>query len=457
MTEMQSLDGPSAGFEKVAGFSRSLTFDALPAQVQGYAALYLLDLIGVYTAALPLDAGRIARNHAARHWAAGQDAPRARLLLDGRETSLPGFAFATGTQIDNLDAHDGWQPSKGHAGAALFPALAAFAQDKADLKGQEALTALVLGYEVAYRASVALHATVPDYHTSGAWNALGAALIGARLRGSTDETLRQALGIAEYHGPRSQMMREIANPTMLHDGSGIGGAIGVQSLLLAEEGFTGAPAATVEFADAAFAWADLGARWLTTEQYIKPYPVCRWAHAPIDAVLGLRARHAIDWRAIERVEIASFAYAANLYQQVPKSSPMAQYSLAWPVAFALVRGRVDVEAVLEESFADPGLIAMTARVSASVDDALEADYPAQRQARATIFLRDGRRYESPVTKASGGPEPAPREEEIREKFSLYATPVLGAERAKAIETAVLRLTEAESRFGEVLELLIGTS
>ena len=32
------------------------------------------------------------------------------------------------------------------------------------------------------------------------------------------EQLRHALGIAEYHGPRSQMMREIANPSMLHDG-----------------------------------------------------------------------------------------------------------------------------------------------------------------------------------------------------------------------------------------------
>jgi hypothetical protein len=69
---------------------------------------------------------------------------------------------------------------------------------------------------------------VSDYHTSGAWNALGVAALGCRLRACPD-TLRHALGIAEYHGPRSQMMREIANPTMLHDGSGMGALVGMMA------------------------------------------------------------------------------------------------------------------------------------------------------------------------------------------------------------------------------------
>ena len=42
------------------------------------------------------------------------------------------------------------------------------------ITGNELLTLLVVGYEVAIRAGIALHATAPDYHTSGAWNALGA-------------------------------------------------------------------------------------------------------------------------------------------------------------------------------------------------------------------------------------------------------------------------------------------
>ncbi|WP_224380148.1 hypothetical protein [Roseovarius carneus] len=67
-----------------------------------------------------------------------------------------------------------------------------------------------------------MHASVADYHTSGAWNGLGVAALACRLRGADAGVLRHALGIAEYHGPRSQMMREIDNPTMLHDRSGMG-------------------------------------------------------------------------------------------------------------------------------------------------------------------------------------------------------------------------------------------
>jgi hypothetical protein len=57
----------------------------------------------------------------------------------------PGLVSQMGTQLDNLDAHDGWQPSKGHAGAAVLPALCAFAERSASVSGPEALAAMVLG------------------------------------------------------------------------------------------------------------------------------------------------------------------------------------------------------------------------------------------------------------------------------------------------------------------------
>ena len=101
----------------------------------------------------------------------------------------------------------------------------------------------------------------------------------AGLNGTGSEVLRQAFGIAEYHGPRSQMMREIDNPTMLHDGSGVGAMTGVSAALLAQRGFAGAPALTVEDPAVAEHWQDLGRFWTIEKNYIKPYPVCRWAHA----------------------------------------------------------------------------------------------------------------------------------------------------------------------------------
>ena len=55
-------------------------------------------------------------------------AHRARMLFDGREVSLAGAAYAAATQTDNLDAHDGYNPVKGHIGVAIIPALLALAE-----------------------------------------------------------------------------------------------------------------------------------------------------------------------------------------------------------------------------------------------------------------------------------------------------------------------------------------
>src|SRR5258708_6661146 len=177
---------------------------------------------------------------------------------------------------------------------------------------------------------MALPATVSDYHTSGAWNALGCAAIGARLLALNEEAPRHALGIAEYHGPRSQMMRCIDHPTMVKDGSGFGALAGVAAACLAADGFTGAPALLIEGAAEAPFWRDLGARWEITWQYFKPYPVCRWAQPAMDALEGLIARHRVERDAIAQIEIRTFAEAVRLGTRLPPTTEQAQYAIGFP-------------------------------------------------------------------------------------------------------------------------------
>src|SRR3546814_2228403 len=90
--------------------------------------------------------------------------------------------------------------------------------------------------------------------------------MGARALRLDPAQTAHALGIAEYYGPRSPMMRVIDHPTMLKDGSAMGAMSGVSAALLAAAGFTGAPAVTVMGAAVADLWADLGQRWRIEEQ-----------------------------------------------------------------------------------------------------------------------------------------------------------------------------------------------
>ncbi len=433
-------------------FVHDLSYSDLPEDVRAFARRWLLDLIGVAAGGSQTDLSRIIRNHAARQFGAG--GASARMLFDGRAVSPAGAALAGGMTIDALDAHDGHKLTKGHVGCGVFPALLAVSEAEGRTAGDDFLTALVIGYELGTRAGIALHRTAPDYHTSGAWVAVACAALGARALCLDAAKTREAIGIAEYHGPRSQMMRCIDAPTMVKDGSGWGAMTGVSAAYLAADGFTGAPAITVEVAETADLWSDLGANWRILEQYFKPYPVCRWAQPPLRAVLQLRADHGVTADQVERIEVTTFHQSLRLAVRFPKTTEQAQYSTSFPTAVAMVRGKVGPEDVAPDALSDPEVLRLSETMIITESDAYNAAFPARRFADATLVLKDGRRLTSERTEASGDPEnPAPLDE-VRAKFHSYTAPVLGTERASRIEAAVDSL-DAEST--ETLTTLILSS
>ena len=247
----------------------------------------------------------------------------------------------------------------------------------------------MIGYEVGSRAGIALHSTVSDYHTSGAWVALATAALGARYLKLDREQTRHALGIAEYHGPRSQMMRTIDHPTMVKDGSGWGAMVGISAAFLARDGFTGAPAISMEAPEARSIWADLQSHWYITEQYIKLYPVCRWAQPPVEAALALQRAHGFAASDIASIEVATFHEAKRLCTRHPKTTEEAQYSLPYSVATALVHGTIGPGDIDGEALRDPLSMAIQERIEISETDEFNAAFPKRRIARVKISLNDG--------------------------------------------------------------------
>ncbi|MEO1613102.1 MAG: MmgE/PrpD family protein, partial [Pseudomonadota bacterium] len=403
-------------------FLHDLRFEDLPEHVVGWAETCLKDLLCVAAAGSETELSRLIRAHAASQFAAGDRG--ARMLFDGRRVSPAGAALAGGMTIDSVDAHDGWKPCKGHAGCGLLPSLIAFSEAEGRDDGREFLTALVIGYEVACRAGVALHGTVPDYHTSGAWVAVAVAGLGARAMRMDAGRTRHALGIAEYHGPRSQMMRCIDHPTMLKDGSGWGAMAGVSAAYLARDGFTGAPAITVE--EAPEFWADLGSKWLIAEQYFKPSPVCRWAQAPMEAARALRERLGLTSEMIDHVEVESFHEAIRLHTRRPGTTEEAQYSLPHPVAAALVRGEVGPAEIGPGSFIDPEIARLAESMTLSDNEECNAAFPAHRYAYLRLHLKSGETLASERFEARGDPEAPLSQAEFEAKFRAYADPVVGA-------------------------------
>jgi 2-methylcitrate dehydratase PrpD len=441
-----------------AALARELEFDALPDDVIRMALRCLLDLIGVAAAGARTPAAAIVNAYASTQMC-GRDR-EARILFDGRRASLAGAAFAGAATIDAIDAHDGHVLTKGHAGVALLPALLAYVDGGVGagkrIDGREFIACLVLGYELATRAGIALHATTSDYHCSGAWNALGCAALGGRLMNFDERRMRDALGIAEYLGPRGQILRVCAQPTMLKDGSAWGAHAGVTAALLAREGFTGAPALTVEADEVKPLWSDLGQRWRIREQYFKAYPICRWAQPAVEAALSLKRAHRFDAEDIVAIGIESFREAIDLGSQcrMPATTDEAQYSLPFPVAAALIFGRVGAAEIGAAGLGDPRVARLLATFSLREDAEFSHRFPRERWARVRINLADGRELVSEPAQARGSPESPLGDEELLAKYRALAMPVLGATRAARIETLIASIAMDAGALAELLDELL---
>ena len=141
-------------------------------------------------------------------------------------------------------------------------------------------------------------------------------------------------------------------------------------------------------------WRDLGEQWVVHRHYIKPYPVCRWTHALIDSALKLRRDHGLTGADIAAVELTSFHEATRLYREVPTTSPVAQYSVSYPVAAALVKGRVGVAEIEGPGLADPEAARLVAATTLHEFAEYNARFPADRWGEVTVVLKDGRRLDS---------------------------------------------------------------
>jgi len=439
----------------IAGFIHTTSFEDLPPDVVSTMQRCCLDVLGVAVAGRTTDLSRIITAHARRHFGATEDP--ADIMFTGTTASAVGAALAGGMTVDAFDAHDGHRLTKGHAGAAVVPGVLAVMSglERAGRRcsGRDLLAALAIGYEVALRAGIALHSSVSDYHTSGAWNALGVAAAVARLLRLDVETTRHALGIAEYHGPRSQMMRCIDHPTMVKDGSGWGAMVGVSSAFLAESGFTGAPAVTVESERASTHWQGLGSGWQLLQQYLKPFPVCRWAQPAVQAVSDLMAAHGIAGERVADIEVLTFHEATRLAGHAPRTTEEAQYAIAFPVAAMLARGRLGAEEIAPAALQDPGILALSRRVVLRESERYNRAFPAERWAEVTLTLTDGSVLRSRPTTATGDPENPLSDREVRQKFGRLCADRLPLQDAVALEDAVDALADAGEPAARLLGLL----
>src|SRR5207253_10559719 len=141
--------------------------------------------------------------------------------------------------------------------------------------------------------------------------------------------------------------------------------------------------------------------WRIREQYFKAYPVCRWAQPAIEAALGVQREHGFAADEIAHINIDTFSEAVALGsgRVVPETTDDAQYSLPYPVAAALVFGRLGVDELGQTALADPRVRRLLGIMTLTEDREFSRCFPAERWARMEIALKDGRMFRSEPAEA----------------------------------------------------------
>ena len=131
--------------QRVVEFALNTNWNDLPESVQHQSKRALLDNLGVLIAGGMTPAARIMQAFVEDQMAVAGPQALCTVVSTGKKVSAAGAALANGTAANGLDMDDGYNPAKGHPGAALLPVLLASAELGTAVSGRDFLAALVVG------------------------------------------------------------------------------------------------------------------------------------------------------------------------------------------------------------------------------------------------------------------------------------------------------------------------
>jgi 2-methylcitrate dehydratase PrpD len=226
------------------------------------------------------------------------------------------------------------------------------------------------------------------------------------------------------------MMKGIDSPSMGKDSIGWGCMVAVLSALMAGDGFTGVYPLFDDAPDKQWV-TSLGQRWEILNLYFKPYAACRWGQPAVAGALKIVREHRLTPDRIRRIQVRTFAAATRLPSGHPKDTEEAQYSLAFPVAAALLDGEVGPAQVLPPRLDDPELLNLLDKVSTEMVPEFEAEFPAKASSEVVVETSTGDVFQSGRIEALWEPpDTLPSDSELEAKFLWLIGPVLGKIKAK---------------------------
>lgn len=341
--------------------------------------------------------------------------------------AAPNSAFLNGFAAHVLELDDGHRHGMIHLGASIVSAVLDVAE-KENLKADDVLRGIVMGYEVAVRCARAIQPghKVRGYHVSGTCGTIGSAMGIAFACNYNKEQLKSTLvcavssaaGVLEIQEQASEL-KPYNTARAAYDGvlaAQIGrlGLPGPDDILGGKRGFLAAltdtpkPEFLTDFSEDGYCIEGI---------YQKVHAACRHCHPAIDATLDMRNDLNLKPEQIEKIEVHTYKLAVGSHDHTEiLGISSAKLSTPYAVALAIVKGTCGYADYNEDNLNDYWIKNLTRKVSVIENENLTAQSPAVRGARVTVYLKDGKEYEATCLYPKGEPENPLTQEEQEIKF-----------------------------------------
>jgi 2-methylcitrate dehydratase PrpD len=457
----------------LAGFVRQMRLDQIPPAVRLRAKYLMLDAIGCGLAAR---CDPFAKRFSETSYALAADAPGAASVV-GYTRRLPvrDAAMLNGVLLHGLDYDDTHMAGVIHLTVSVLPALLGTA-GQFSVSGADLLAAYIAALEAGARlASVmrgGLHAQ--GFHPTGVIGAFACALAVGRVMGLSAEQLVHAQGAAlSFASGSLQFIEDGAWTKRIHPGwaaqSGIVAATlaahGIQAPQAPYTGRYGLYRIYLDEAaraglDPTLAIAGLSIDgsamvWQTANVAVKPYAMCHFVHAAIDAAIVLH-RRGVDVASVSDIEVLVPAAAVQLvcepagHKRRPENDYDAKFSLPYAVACGLLRGRLGLKELEPAAYRDPQILALMDMVR-YVEDA-DSTFPRHYTGEVRVTLTDGTTLRHREAVNRGHVDKPLSNEDVHEKFMQNATLHFPPAHARALSELILGLDALPSLTG--LETLL---
>jgi len=422
---------------QLAAFAAQSNWQDLPAALRAKLVDHVVDTVGVMYSGIGMDACAGARA-ATQDWGAGDEAS---VFGTGLCLPAPSAAFlnALHARIHTFD--DTYEPGTLHTGSPVVSAALALSE-KHDVDGATFLSAVIAGYEVSTRVAAAVSPAhyASGFHNTGTCAVFGATAAAARILGLGPAATAEAFGLA---GATAAGIRQHQIDGSMLDSAFHGARAAQSGIMVAQmraRGVGGPPAilegpmgfCTVlsPARDVARLTAGLGREYEFAKTTIKPYPTCRFVHGPVEAALTLKRQHAIDFEAIEEIEVRTFNQSIEVSSRPTlESSFDAVVSHQYAIALMLVHDNVELPAIVGYRDADPRVLALMRKVRVVHDEVLEKDFPRCWPHRVSVRMRGGETHALLSEYPPGRVSPVPPDA-VDDKFIAQASRAMGGDNAR---------------------------